>query len=1604
MPFVGAERLVAVDSVASTFAAACAQREPRLISILAPQGWGKTRIVQQFYERLAAQQGNPAYWPPSLVPAPTSDLEPRKAIHPQQVHLTEGAKLPWMWWGIQCEPRQTGARAQVLAMDIRQLEQHAAPMLVGREFRRTAFADALEVGSEALSAFPVIGTGVGLLKAGEASLEATRHAVEHLRERDEIKDRRVVHADDPARAPLVERATEILQVLANAQLPTVVVVDDAHLADPSLIGLLQRIVVDGIQGPILCILTAWPDQIVVQQENQEPHSLGVWLRDAEGFQQHRCSRLELGPLATTDLAKVVRARVPRTPGDVIEAFARRADGNPLVAELMLRLPSVSAVTRDDRIELEAGDVATLPADFSSITEARWAGLPEDVRTALCLCTLQGREALEELLLHSYEVVRPEARDEAVSSVAEAIHPYAWLRRLATATQLLAFQEEANLNVARHQRDRTFLKGQIDSARAEIAQRIVAWRRDAGRWASLEPEVRRVLAAIHTELARDGIVVDGAAAAASAAELAELALDAGSYGEALGLAQDARRWHDGAGPNDIALYQLCEGRAHLRRGELEMARKALQGVVDLAESSSDVEPRLALDARANLAALLLESAEWASARDVLQRVVADATATLGADDDTTLDARAVLAEAVGMAGDFVGWHRMLVDLLADRERAFGADHGDAIAVRVQVASLGALADTASWSRDVEAALAQAERVLGADHPTTISARSALVEVFRSAGQLEAAREAAERTLADSERILGPDHPATLEARGDLAKSLVEIGDPHARELQEVALRELDRVVGPEHPATLSARADLAATVSSLGDVARARIMLERAVEDHERILGVQHVNTSLARMQLAAVLLETATSHLAKGEASAAKNVLDRAQALQEHALVELERGTLPGSELLLTFVEARAATLRLLDESEAAGALVHRAVADAEREGGPDHPGTLLARVLEARHVLDTGDPERARTLLERVLEDRERVLGRRHPSTIATRAELASMIAQIDGPATAHELRRQVLDDATEELGLEHAETIAALRAFAESAVALGDVRGACDAYLQLAQSAATVLGADHLDALDARRRHAEATARCGDDATSLLASLRQDFERLVARSETELGAQHMHTLRLRGELATILDLAGLADAARAAAPSVGGVLVASPPADWTHEEEITVAALDRNGTVAAGAKAASDDDAGLLAERTLEAIRDLPGYVQLEYGPAKVFGTDGFIHRFSWVPDEVGPVVQLQGYAVRDGRELTATATTREHAFEQLRAELDAAFVDLGVEIPNGWTRRLRNLFRRDGPGVRGVLRGRLPAGWMPTEQLVLLSPERDANIVAIIEAIDPGLDATAFAEIQDELLAKEFRLYKELAVQPAKVFGGRDGHVRFFAQSPTSGAPLIQCQAYYAEHGRAYHATGTCHLTEFARLAPVIAQALTGVRIAGDDPQAVDGLPEDLLATVQQRGEEYLMELPERAAQESYERVAAYLHEIYEDRAHADPENRRFDVVGGQSTFVRVSILPLGSEHTVVLVQSPVAFDVPASEELDRYLLTENQSLLFGAFSLGDDGTVILRHSILGDVLDREELQASVDIVLRDADEYDDIIVERFGGTTAFTDAPQEPEDLG
>jgi hypothetical protein len=120
------------------------------------------------------------------------------------------------------------------------------------------------------------------------------------------------------------------------------------------------------------------------------------------------------------------------------------------------------------------------------------------------------------------------------------------------------------------------------------------------------------------------------------------------------------------------------------------------------------------------------------------------------------------------------------------------------------------------------------------------------------------------------------------------------------------------------------------------------------------------------------------------------------------------------------------------------------------------------------------------------------------------------------------------------------------------------------------------------------------------------------------------------------------------------------------------------------------------------------------------------------------------------------------------------------------------------------------------------------------------------------------------------------------------------------------------------------------------------------------------------------------------------LADNKAYRKVEDKLYVVKQG-SCYVMINVVPWGEDRAIVRCVAQLVKGVRMEQGLAIQLLHLNSILRFGAFAYVREGDLVLfLHSILGgDTLDPEELLATIKDVALIADDWDDKIIERFGG---------------
>lgn len=145
---------------------------------------------------------------------------------------------------------------------------------------------------------------------------------------------------------------------------------------------------------------------------------------------------------------------------------------------------------------------------------------------------------------------------------------------------------------------------------------------------------------------------------------------------------------------------------------------------------------------------------------------------------------------------------------------------------------------------------------------------------------------------------------------------------------------------------------------------------------------------------------------------------------------------------------------------------------------------------------------------------------------------------------------------------------------------------------------------------------------------------------------------------------------------------------------------------------------------------------------------------------------------------------------------------------------------------------------------------------------------------------------------------------------------------------------------------------------------------------------------------MEFQNEMQKNVYRMLASWFaDQIAAGKVHQIPSAPMFAVQQG-SAIVRIGVGPLGDKEAAITVSATVVTGATITGELLVFLLAHNFRSLFGAFGLNpENGVITLDHSIIGSTCDQNELMNSIAHICLLADDFDDKIIEKFGGKTAL-----------
>jgi tetratricopeptide (TPR) repeat protein len=498
---------------------------------------------------------------------------------------------------------------------------------------------------------------------------------------------------------------ELVKQFISKDMPLVLVLDDAHDADPGTVEFVRQLV--AVPHPVLIVTTAWPSRL----QGADDGSFAGLLRKLGADHGPRLDRVALEPLPVTALEALVHEVAPQTADAATDALIDVSDGNPLVLRLLLASPRVTRSMVDGAITLAPAQLRRLPARYRDLIAERYLDLGEGERQWLAEAALQGHEFCPDYL------ATDEPADGSSLSAFVRISPVGRLR-------LGKFTERPVYEAVRDVSD-----AESDHAAYTDEERR-AWERQSlsrlqERWAGAgepdtvggtghhlpgDPSLRRVvarqlvrLAAAHPDAVTAAVVVTDAARVWSFA-----ARDLGQHDEELEAAQAAWQWsaRPGAPPVVAVRAAIRVSAAYRAVSDRDAAVEAGRLATQLAEDTAGATADDISTAHLMLSRALLQAGDVDGARATARR-----SAQLADDDEDRVYPLMDLARVEAAVGEWSAARAAHEEAAAIAGRAATPDPWLTAHLLIQRAELEPyLGDPVRWAETAAAV----ERLVGAGH--------------------------------------------------------------------------------------------------------------------------------------------------------------------------------------------------------------------------------------------------------------------------------------------------------------------------------------------------------------------------------------------------------------------------------------------------------------------------------------------------------------------------------------------------------------------------------------------------------------------------------------------------------------------------------------------------------------------------------------------------------------------------------------------------------------------------------------------------------------------------------------------------------------------------
>lgn len=1116
MVFVGEERREIVADLVTAFDEIKGGGTSRLVTLVSMPGWGKTRIIQEFYSSLALEQNEPHYWPDSLVVIEDGEegiLGARKLVHP--AHMTErpdGAALDYMWWGISCKKDPNSSNLEeVLDRAAEQVANHALGRQSLEELKGEFLGASVDLSTNLLSVLGLVGLVVfPPLGAAGTIVGAAKFAWDR---REAFQRTKTALAERRAKGRPIDLATsreeaddQLVRFLTrwSAKVPMVIVLDDAQWATERTISVLNQLLTSN-ESRVLIVATTWPHEVsTINALGGHAHHFQERWADWQQRLPERVSQVVLEPFNDADAGELFDAELPGVDSVTKAKVLARVDHNPLVLRLCLRVFGE---------EIQSGDFNEdlIPNSVEDAFRLIWKEFPKPIQQFLALAAHLGQDYFVDLL----DEVTTATLSEGARKLATKSAELNWVKSIDEILQSFGEVTLFDITVSSD----AYKKATKDHKILRAGLQTFTSSED---FEALSNQAKIILLQAELRLAKTHRDMDPILAAEAGLRLRQLHAEAFHFTKQETCLEDALELLAGQLDTDFGFkLRSVLGLTKSDLGKLEEAESVQNALLEDQIRIFGAKDPITLGTQNNLAVVLTSLGRHEDAMSIFQIVLDARKTVLKADHPDIFRAAVNLAHVMGLLGDDQRSLLLLRELLASLTESLGADHPDVISLEENIAlSLNRLHHNEAALELQTKVLRVREITFGPEHPETLQARCNFAITLSILNRNRESLEMHRLNMSSSLVILQPENPGALLFKYNFAYcSLLNLINEGAiyQDVIDLLLSCLDdhsRILGIDHPQTLSVLNGVAWAFANVGDDERALELRRRVFDDRLRVLGADHPDTFWAKSNIAQTLRKHGCD--------------EDALLLQREVLKDRMRVIGPNHPDTLSAKWIIAATLRTLNRYEEEFEIRTQILEDSIQTLELDDLDILSARTNLVSPMEHLGRDEDLLKLRLEILDHRLRVSGTEHLDTLGAKWDLADALDKLGRHQESFDMRNQILEDSIRTL---EPDDHIILRARANLGISLGRLgrhEEAIDFQRQVVGDFHRVFGPEDPDLWEAQRFLGISLQSVGRfvEAIELQSSA-------VNMLEKSLGSKHIRTLQARNSLGVTMFKFGKLEAA---------------------------------------------------------------------------------------------------------------------------------------------------------------------------------------------------------------------------------------------------------------------------------------------------------------------------------------------------------------------------------------------------------------------------------------------------------------------------------------